>query len=107
MLVIQAIGLGATRPISRLYVCRTVASSRLMFMRPLRDSFSSLSHFRRLWLYCATARIFGRIGRQGVNHLAGPRVMQFFAGLVFDCVGIVLQPFDVALHSGVFKLEAV
>jgi hypothetical protein len=48
-----------------------------------------------------------RTRRQRIDHLAGARVVQFFAGLVFNRVRIVLQPIDMSLQQIVLPLQTM
>src|ERR1700733_15025807 len=46
-------------------------------------------------------------GRHCVDHLARTGVVQFLAGLVLDCIGVVLKPIDVPLEQLVFSLQVM
>lgn len=48
-----------------------------------------------------------RTRRQRIDHLAWARVMQLFAGLVFNRVRVMLQSFDVPLQQVILPLQAV
>ncbi len=48
-----------------------------------------------------------RTRRQRIDHLAWARVMQLFAGLMFNRVRVVLQSFDMSLQQVVLPLQAV
>lgn len=44
--------------------------------------------------------------RKSVDNLAGASVVQLFAGLVFDGIGIALQPLDMTFQQLIFPLKA-
>lgn len=46
-------------------------------------------------------------GWEGVDHLAGAGVVEFFTGLVFDGVGIILKAFHVSLQKLIFPGKAL
>ena len=52
-------------------------------------------------------RLFLGVGRKGVDHFAGLGVVEFFASLVLDGVGIRLESIDVLAEAGVFLLEVL
>lgn len=59
----------------------------------------------RLWYAALVSGGSGRIEGEGVDDLAGAGVVQVFAGLVLDDVGIGLEQSDVALEAIVFVAQ--